>query len=185
MAIFITAYSIITLLDLAQIFISHVFSKNGIPVSILSDRGALFVSSCWTQLCQQLKIAKDLSTAFHPETDEQTERINQSLQHYLLMYVSSHQDDWHICLPLAKFSYNNAKHSSEKQSHFFKIYGRNPSFYSIHISPDTHSGKLSTKLQSVQQAVKEELESAIMHFKNHADKNGTIPSYSNLGKKYG
>ncbi|MBW0470919.1 hypothetical protein O181_010634 [Austropuccinia psidii MF-1] len=174
-----------TFLDLAQIFISHVFYNNGIPVSILSDRGSLFLSSCWTQLCQQLKISKDLSIAFHPETDERTERINQILEQYLLMYVSSHQDDWHIWLTLAEYAYNNSEHSSEKQSHFFNIYGRNPSFDSIPISPDTHAGKLSTERQSVHKAVKEELESAIMHFKNHADTNRKIPSYSNLVTNYG
>ncbi|MBW0587187.1 hypothetical protein O181_126902, partial [Austropuccinia psidii MF-1] len=74
MAIFIPAYGTITALDLAQIFISHVFSKHGLPVSIVSDRGSLFVSSFWTQLCQKLNISRDLSTAFHPETDGQTER---------------------------------------------------------------------------------------------------------------
>ncbi|MBW0534574.1 hypothetical protein O181_074289 [Austropuccinia psidii MF-1] len=83
MAIFIPTYRSITALDLAQIFISHVFSKHGLPVSIVSDRDSLFVSSFWTQLCQQLKISRDLSTAFHPETDGQTERVNQTLEQYL------------------------------------------------------------------------------------------------------
>ncbi|MBW0516706.1 hypothetical protein O181_056421, partial [Austropuccinia psidii MF-1] len=73
MEIFIPAYGTITALELAEIFISHVFSKHGLPVSIVSDRGSLFVSSFWTNLCQQLNISRDLSTAFHPETDGQTE----------------------------------------------------------------------------------------------------------------
>ncbi|MBW0512540.1 hypothetical protein O181_052255 [Austropuccinia psidii MF-1] len=97
MEIFIPAYGTITSLDLAQIFISHVFSKHGLP---------------------QLKISRDLSTAFHPETDGQTERVNQILEQYLWMYVSYHQDDWHTWLPLAEFAYNNAEHSSTKQSPF-------------------------------------------------------------------
>ncbi|MBW0504244.1 hypothetical protein O181_043959 [Austropuccinia psidii MF-1] len=86
MTIFIPAYVTITSLELAQIFISNVFSKHGLPVSIVSDRGSLFVSSFWTNSCQQLKISRDLSTAFHPETDGQTERVNQILIKYLLMY---------------------------------------------------------------------------------------------------
>ncbi|MBW0547386.1 hypothetical protein O181_087101 [Austropuccinia psidii MF-1] len=158
MAIFIPACSTITALNLAQIFISHVFSKHGLPISIVSDRGSLFVSSFWTQFCQQLIISRDISTAFQPETDRQTERLNQILERSLWMYVSYHQDDWHTLLPLHEFAYNNADHSSTKQSPFFTIYGRNPSFDSIHISQDTPAGKLSTKLQSVQQDVKEELE---------------------------
>ncbi|MBW0564862.1 hypothetical protein O181_104577, partial [Austropuccinia psidii MF-1] len=136
MEIFIPTYGTITALDLAQIFISHVFSKNGLT---------------------KLRISRDLSTAFHPETYGQTERVNQILEQYLWMYVSYHQDDWYTWLPLAEFAYNNAEHSSTKQSPFFTIYGRNPSFDSIHISQDSPAGKLSTKLQSVQQVVKEEL----------------------------
>ncbi|MBW0541128.1 hypothetical protein O181_080843, partial [Austropuccinia psidii MF-1] len=83
MAIFIPTYVTITALELAQIFIIHVFSKPGLPVSIVSDRGSLFVSSFWTNLFQKLKISRDLSTSFHPETDGQTERVNQILEQYL------------------------------------------------------------------------------------------------------
>ncbi|MBW0510233.1 hypothetical protein O181_049948 [Austropuccinia psidii MF-1] len=128
MAIFIPDYGKITSLDLAQIFISHVFSKHGLPLSIVSDRGSLFVSSFWTNLCQQLKISQDLSTAFHHETEKQAKRVNQILEKYLWMYVSYYQDDWHTWFPLAEFAYNNAEHSSTKQSPFVTIYGRNTSF---------------------------------------------------------
>ncbi|MBW0574314.1 hypothetical protein O181_114029 [Austropuccinia psidii MF-1] len=99
MEIFIPAYGAITTLGLSEIFISHVFSKNGLP----------------------LKILRDLSTAFNPETDGQTERVNQILEQYLQMYVSYHQDDWNTWLPLAEFAYNNAKNSSKKQSPLFTI----------------------------------------------------------------
>ncbi|MBW0466523.1 hypothetical protein O181_006238 [Austropuccinia psidii MF-1] len=118
MAILIPTYGTITALYSAQISISHVFSKHGLPFSIISDRGSLFVSLFWTQLCQQLKISRDISTAFHSETDGQTERVNQILEQYLWMYVSYQQDDWHTWLPLAEFAYNNAGHSSTKQSPF-------------------------------------------------------------------
>ncbi|MBW0492160.1 hypothetical protein O181_031875 [Austropuccinia psidii MF-1] len=144
MAIFIPAYGTITALDLAQIFINHVFSKHGLPASIINDEGSLFVSSFWTQLCQQLKISRDLSTAFHPETDGQTERVNQIIEQYLQI---------------------------------------NPSFDSINISQDSPAGKLSTKLQSVQKVVKEELESEIRRFRKHSDRNGSIPPYFQPGDK--
>ncbi|MBW0509609.1 hypothetical protein O181_049324 [Austropuccinia psidii MF-1] len=143
LAIFIPAYGAITALELAQIFISHVFSKHGLP----------------------------------------TERVNQILEQYLWRYFSYHKDDWHTWLPLAEFAYNNAEHSSTKQSPFFTIYGRNPSFDSIHVSQDSPAGKLSTKLQSVQQVVKEELESAIRRFKKYADRNRAIPPDFQPGDK--
>ncbi|MBW0513159.1 hypothetical protein O181_052874 [Austropuccinia psidii MF-1] len=175
MEIFNPTSGIITSLELAQILISHVFSKHGIPVRLVSDRGSLFASSFWTNLCQQLKISRKLSTSFHPETDGQTDRVNQILEQYLQIYVSYHQDDWNTWLPLAEFAYNNAEHSSKKESPFLKFYGRNPSFDSIHISQDPPTGKVSKKLQSVQQAVKEKLESAIRRFKKYADRNRPIP----------
>ncbi|MBW0509634.1 hypothetical protein O181_049349 [Austropuccinia psidii MF-1] len=131
----------ITSLDLAHLFIKNIFSKHDLPSTIVSDRGSLFLSSFWTNLCQQLKISRDLSNAYHPETDEQTERVNQILEQYFQMYVSYHQDYWNTCLPLAEFAYNNADHYSTKQSPFFTVYGRDAQFDSVHIPHHTPSGK--------------------------------------------
>ncbi|MBW0581132.1 hypothetical protein O181_120847 [Austropuccinia psidii MF-1] len=85
MAVFIPTMSSISSRDLAHLFIKNIFSKLVLPSSIVSDRGSLFVSSFWTNLCQQLKTSRDLSTAYQPETDGQTERVNQILEQYLLM----------------------------------------------------------------------------------------------------
>ncbi|MBW0565708.1 hypothetical protein O181_105423 [Austropuccinia psidii MF-1] len=142
MVVFLPTMSSITSLDLAHLFIRNIFSKHGLLSSIVSDRGPLFVSSFWTNLCQQLKISRDLSTAYHPETDGQTERVNQILEQYLRMYVSYHPDGWNTWLPLAEFAYNNSDHSSTKQSRFFTVYGRDTHPYSVQITQDTPSGKL-------------------------------------------
>ncbi|MBW0565060.1 hypothetical protein O181_104775 [Austropuccinia psidii MF-1] len=101
------------------------------------------------------------------------------------MYVSYHQDDWNTWLLLAEFAYNNAEYSSTKQSPFFTIYGRNPSFDSIHISQDSPAGKLSTKLQPVQQLVKEELESEKRIFNKYVNSNRKIPPDFQPATKYG
>ncbi|MBW0584246.1 hypothetical protein O181_123961 [Austropuccinia psidii MF-1] len=142
MAVFIPTMSSITSLDLAHLFIKNIFLKHGLPLSIVSNRGSLFVSSFWTNLCQQLKVSRDISTAYHPETDEQIVRVNQILEQYLLMYVSYHKDDWNTWIPLAEFAYNNSDHSSAKKLLFFTVYGRDPQFYSVHITQDNPSGKL-------------------------------------------
>ncbi|MBW0547437.1 hypothetical protein O181_087152 [Austropuccinia psidii MF-1] len=97
------------------------------------------------------------------------------------MYVSYHQDDWNTWLPLAEFAYNNSYHSSTKQSPFFTVYGRDPQFDSVHITQDTPAGKLSTKIQSVQQDVKRELEVSINWFKRYADKSRASPPVFNPG----
>ncbi|MBW0525616.1 hypothetical protein O181_065331 [Austropuccinia psidii MF-1] len=128
MEICIKAYRTITSLDLAQIFINHVFSKHWLP---------------------KLKILRDLTASFCPETVGQTVSVNHIPEQYLWMYVSYHQDDCHTRLPLAESSYNNAENLSTKQSPFFTIYGRNYSFDSIHISQDSPSGRLETELQSL------------------------------------
>ncbi|MBW0488303.1 hypothetical protein O181_028018 [Austropuccinia psidii MF-1] len=148
---------------------------------IVSDRGPLFVSSFWTNLCQQLKITRDLSTAYHPETEGQTERVNQILEQYLWMYVSYHKDDWNTWPPLSEVVYNNSDHSSTKQLLFFTVYGRDPQFDSVHITQDTPAGKLSTKFQSVQQDVKRELEAATNWLERYADKSRASPPDFNPG----
>ncbi|MBW0564474.1 hypothetical protein O181_104189 [Austropuccinia psidii MF-1] len=161
MAVLNPTMSSITSLDLAHLFIKNIFSKHGLPSSIVSDRGPLFVSSFWRNLCQKLKISTDMSTAYHPETDPKTER-----------------NTW---LPLAEFAYNNSDHSSTKQSAFFTVYGRDWQFDSVHITQDTPAGKLSTKIQSVQKDVKRELEVAINQFKRYADKSRASPPFFNPG----
>ncbi|MBW0517236.1 hypothetical protein O181_056951 [Austropuccinia psidii MF-1] len=70
--VFIPTMSSIALLDLALLFIKNLFSNHGLPSSIFSDRGSVFLSSFWTNPFQKLKISTDLSTAYHPETDGQT-----------------------------------------------------------------------------------------------------------------
>ena len=71
------------------------FVRNvGMPANIVSDRDTLFTSEYWSILCHNLAVNRRLSTAYHPQTDGQTERQNQTLKHYLRAYTNWHQDDW-------------------------------------------------------------------------------------------
>ncbi|MBW0586840.1 hypothetical protein O181_126555 [Austropuccinia psidii MF-1] len=99
------------------------------------------------------------------------------------MHVSYHNYNRSTWLPLAEFAYNNSDHSSTKQSPFFPVYGIDPQFDSVHITQDTPAGKLSTKIQSVQQDVKRELEVAINQLKWYADKGRANPPVFNPGDK--
>ena len=85
--------------------------KHGTPTDIVSNRGKHFISHFWRSLFQLLGIKANLSTAYHPETNGQTEQVNQILEQYLWVYINYQQDDWANLLPLAEFTYNNTLHS--------------------------------------------------------------------------
>src|SRR5882724_658982 len=99
MALFIPTFRDIDGEDLACIFLSQVFAKHGTPTNIVSDRGKHFISRFWRSLCQLLGIKANLSTAYHPKTNGQTERVNQILEQYLLVYINYQQDDWLTSYP--------------------------------------------------------------------------------------
>ena len=117
--LFIPTFSSIDSREVAMLFLRYVFAKHGTPSNIISDRGKYFTSWFWTSLCEILSIKGDLSTAYHPETDAQTERVNQILEQYLRIYINYQQDDWANLLPLMEFTYNNTAHSATQVMPFF------------------------------------------------------------------
>lgn len=126
MALFIPTSRDLTAESLASLYLEHVFSKHGIPQSVISDRGSEFTSRFWRSFTKLLGIELCFSTAYHPESDGQTERTNQSLEQYLRMYLNYKQDDWVRLLPLAEFAYNNMPHSATTVSPFFANKGYHP-----------------------------------------------------------
>jgi hypothetical protein len=125
--------------EFARLFVSNVVRLHGLPTSIVSDRGSIFTSHFWSTLASILKIDPRKSTAFHPQTDGQTERMNQTLEAYLRISCSYNQDDWVDWLPLAEFAYNNSRQESTKMTPFFANYGYNPRFISQFEIPPEHS----------------------------------------------
>uniref|UniRef100_A0A183CNF2 Chromo domain-containing protein n=1 Tax=Globodera pallida TaxID=36090 RepID=A0A183CNF2_GLOPA len=105
----------------------HCWKLHGTPETVVSDRGPTFASKFMKELYQALKIRPRLSTAYHPETDGQTERINQMVEAFLRTYVSFRQHDWASLLPFAEFAYNNSFHSSIGMTPFFANSARHPS----------------------------------------------------------
>jgi len=144
------------------LFLQNIVRLHGLLKEIISDRGSVFTSKFWQQLLSQLQIKSNLSTAFHPQSDGQTERLNSILEQYLRVYVNYQQDDWHSLLPLAEFAYNNTEHSSTQKTPFFSNYGFHPL---IHFSPDpdscsTPSYELTKRLSEIHEQIKFSIQNA-------------------------
>jgi hypothetical protein len=108
----------------AEIYIDQIVRLHGIPRTIVSDRGALFVARFWEQLQKSLGTTMIRSSAYHPQTDGQTERVNQILEDMLRACVLCYGKNWDKCLSLAEFSYNNSYQSSLRMAPFEALYGR-------------------------------------------------------------
>ena len=113
--------------DLAYLFKREIWRLHGTPETIVSDRGIQFVNEFWRQLCELLSVQRRLSTAYHPESDGQTERMNAVLEQHLRAYVSYMQDDWVEWLPIAEFSANSIFSETTGLSPFRAVYGYQPS----------------------------------------------------------
>lgn len=126
MALFIPSTNQIDAEGTSELFIKHVFCHFGLPSDMVSDRGATFTSKFTQYLLRGLQIKQKLSTAFHPQTDGQTERVNSVLEQYLRCYINYQQSDWSTYLPIAQFAYNNAKHSTTEHTPFYAVFGYHP-----------------------------------------------------------
>ncbi|GJU07062.1 putative reverse transcriptase domain-containing protein [Tanacetum coccineum] len=109
---------------LARMYLKEVVMKHGIPVSIICDRDPRFASNFWRSLQKALGTSLDMSTAYHPQTDGQSERTIQTLEDMLRACVIDFGNGWVKHLPLVEFSYNNSYHASIKAAPFEALYGR-------------------------------------------------------------
>nr|GEU77076.1 putative reverse transcriptase domain-containing protein [Tanacetum cinerariifolium] len=109
---------------LAKLYLKEVVARHGIPVSIICDRDPRFASRFWRTLQKALGTSLDMSTAYHPETDEQSERTIQTLDDMLRDCVIDFGKCWVNHFPLVEFSYNNSYHTSIKAAPFEALYGK-------------------------------------------------------------
>ena len=109
---------------LARLFRDNIWKLHGLSESIVSDWGPQFAAGLMKELNRMLGIKTKLSTAFHPQTDGQTEHMNQELEQYLRFFVENRQKDWPEWLASAKFAVNNKTHTATKVSPFMANYGR-------------------------------------------------------------
>src|ERR1700722_14439502 len=123
---FIPTHTTVTALGAAQLFLWNVWKLHGLPRVIISDWGPQICGRMHTGIYRMLGIALSTTTAYHPQSDGQTERVNQEVEQYLRVFVNEHQDDWDGLLPMAEFQYNNHGHSSTQQTPSLLDTGQHP-----------------------------------------------------------
>src|SRR5258708_19013969 len=167
---FIPTHKSLNAPGLAQLFIANIFKLHGFPLSIVSDQGSVFMSKFWKALTSQLQVQLNLSTAYHPQTDGQTEWVNQILEQYLHIYCLYQQDDWVDFLGITEFQYNNSHHDATQTSLFFANYGFHPTFVSVpgH-TQNPAASTFASHLDSIKEELRLELELAQNVAKRHYD----------------
>lgn len=165
---------------LAKLFVQHFFRYHGFPDKIVSDRGSSFISVFWRSVLIALRISPAPSTAYHPQTDGQTERTNQTLETYIRHFVSYRQDDWADWLPMAEFSFNNSTSSSTKLTPFFSWQGFHPRANSFSTpSKVPHADDFISQLEDVQIILAESLRHAKdVQARNYNARSRPAPMYA-------
>jgi hypothetical protein len=121
---FLTMHTTFNAKKYAEIYIDQIVRLHGVPKTIISDRGAQFIAWFWEQLQHALGTKLIRSSAYHPQTDGQTERVNQILEDMFRACVLQYDKNWDKCLSLAEFSYNNSYQTSLKMAPFEALYSR-------------------------------------------------------------
>jgi len=123
---FIPTHTMVTVEGVARLFLHQVWKLHGLPTCVVSDCGPQFVARFTRELYRLLGIKLASSMAWHPQTNGQTEHVNQELDQYLRLFVNERQDDWYDLLPLAEFQHNNHVHSATQHPPFLLDTGRLP-----------------------------------------------------------
>eukprot|EP00253_Pinus_taeda_P004104 PITA_04104 len=169
---FIPVQSTYRAAQIAHIFMQNVFRLHGLPKTIISDRDVKFTSAFWRTLFAELGTQLNFSTTYHPQTDGQTERVNQVVEYMLRAYVMQQPMLWEEYLHLVEFAYNNGYHTSTQMSPFEVLYGRKcrtPSNWGgpedrPSLGPDMH-----TEMEDMVKKVRANLKAAQDRQKNFAD----------------
>lgn len=162
-----------TVVTIAKTFLDNIYKLHGMPSHIISDRDRIFTSTFWRELFKLANTTLCMSLVYHPQSDGQTERVNQCLETYLRCFVHSCPRKWLQWLPLAEFWYNSSWHSSLGHSPFEVLYEHPPRHFGL--SPDSAVDvpKLDSWMQEREvmlSAVRQHLLRAQQRMKLQADK---------------
>jgi RNase H-like domain found in reverse transcriptase/Integrase zinc binding domain len=128
----------VTAPEVARLFHTHVYRNHGLPLEIISERDPIFMSKFWTRLFGMLRVKLRPSSAYHPETDGQTEVFNRKVEEILRCFVNNNQSNWDFLLVDLEFAYNSAPHSSTTLSPFYLTYGLEPHSTPFDVVPSSN-----------------------------------------------
>ena len=172
-----------TVQTVAHLIMDHIIKLHGPPAVIVSDRDRIFTSKLWHKIFSALKVSLHFSTAYHPESDGQTERVNQCVEQYLRCMTFSAPKKWVDWLPAAEWWYNSSYHSSIKMSPFQALYEYAPPMLSQLIAPPGATAEAQHTIgehNNMTAVLQHNLAVAQKAMKTQADKKRTARSF-NLG----
>jgi hypothetical protein len=162
--------------SIAKIFMDNIYKLHSMPQVIISDRDKIFTSNLWQELFKLSETTLNVSSSYHPQTDGQTERLNQCLETYLRCMINACPNKWSSWLSLAEFWYNTTYHSALSKSPFEVLYGYPPRHFGITAGSQCQPPDLEVWLQDraeMQKIIKHNLERAQHRMKMQADKHRT------------
>lgn len=170
-----------TAAKVALSFLDNIYKLHGLPKIIISDRDPVFTSKFWKELFQNIGTELRMSTPYHPQTDGQTERVNQCVETYLRCFIHAYPKRWSYWLSLAEFWYNNSYHSAIKTTPFVALYGRDPRHWGIVPAATCKVPVLQEWIEErklMQELLQQNLHRARQQMKDQADKHRTERSFS-------
>ena len=162
-----------TVASVAQVYFEQVFRLHGLPKTIFSDRDKIFLSTFWKELFTLQQVDLHMSTAYHPQSDGQTEVVNRCLEGYLKCMTGERPTEWVLWIPLAEWWYNTNWHSSTGITPYEVVYGQPPSLHIPYVQGDSKVEAVDRSLRAREDCIrllKYHLTRAQQRMKAQADK---------------
>jgi len=169
-----------TAVSVAQLFMTNIYKLHGMPTALISDRDRIFTSKLWQELFRLVGVELKMSSSYHPQTDEQTEHVNQCMETFLRCFVHACPTKWFSWLYLAEFWYNTSSHSALGRSPFEVLYGHAPRVFGIQPSDASPVSDLTAWLSEhelMQQLIVQHPHRAQQHMKRQSDKHRSVCSF--------
>jgi hypothetical protein len=174
-----------TALSVAQVFVDNIYKLHGLPKAIISDRDKVFTSHLWKELFKLTDTTFNMSSSYHPQSDGQTERLNQCVETYLRCMTQACPSKWAKWLPLAEYWYNTTLQSAIGRTPFEALYGYKPKHFGLMDGANTSVPDLDMWLQDraeMNKLLQQQLLRAQQRMKSQADKHRTERSFA-VGEK--